>query len=51
MVKNNDKNDFLTWEQVKNNICILSEYLKKIYLKEIDVFYYLKIDQNGLLQI
>ena len=25
----NDKNYFLTWKQVQNNICILSEYLKK----------------------
>merc|ERR1711991_399403 len=25
-LKNND-NNFLTWEQVKNNICLLSEYL------------------------
>ena len=24
-----DKNDFLTWEQVKNNVLILSEYLGK----------------------
>ena len=27
-LKNND-NDFLTWEQVKNNIWLLSEYLKE----------------------
>ena len=46
-----DKNDFLTWEQVKNNVLILSEYLGKIYLKETDVFYYLKIDLNGLFLI
>ena len=43
-------NDFLTWEQVKHNICLLSDYLKKIYLKEIDVFYCLKIDLSGSLQ-
>ena len=24
-----DENDFLTWEQVKNNICLFSEYLSK----------------------
>ena len=41
--------NFLTWEQVKNKICLLSEYLnERDYLKEIDVFYYLKIDQSGL---
>ena len=25
----NDENDFLTWEQVRNNICLFSEYLSK----------------------
>ena len=29
MVKKTNENDFLTWEQVKNNICLLSEYLRK----------------------
>ena len=24
-----DENDFLTWEQVRNNICLFSEYLSK----------------------
>ena len=25
----NNENDFLTWKQVRNNICLFSEYLSK----------------------
>ncbi len=28
-----NENDFLTWEQVRNNICLLSQYLSKILSK------------------
>ena len=27
-----EKNNFLTWEQVKNDISVLSEYLKKKFI-------------------
>ena len=49
MVKNKKKlrNHFIHGDQVDTKIKILSNYLEKIYLKEIDVFYYQKIDQNG----
>ena len=47
----NEKENFLSWSLVGQRIYVLSEYLKKKYLLEIDAFYYLKIDQNGLLLI
>ena len=45
-LKDNQKK-FLTWKEVEIKVKALSEYLKKAYLKGIDVFCYLKIDRNG----
>ena len=28
-----DERDFLTWEQVRNKICLLSEYLSKNFIR------------------
>ena len=36
-----------SWRLIDGYIRILSNYLKKKFLKEIDVYYFQKIDQNG----